>query len=377
MKNFFLKTLFTTIFIAFAGIIYGQIQTSPLNSVSIHPFGTTFDPLNQFASIGESGAIAGPVGPSKCDLYGFRAQLDIKSAVNIGMQIFVNQPPLGLPKAFPVITTNTDLGLGILEQNSLPSTFNLGCGNLLAVFKQSTTNNNVLTLFGGITATSGVFGTSDRNLKRNIQPITNALEIVSQLNGYTYEYRRDERPELNLPKGQRYGFVTQEVQKVMPTIVRQGSDVQGKATDYQVMEYDAVIPVLAEAIKMQQVLITDLEKENSALEDRLARLEAIILKDKAPNNKVDNVNNASGVKLGQNSPNPSDMSTTINYTLPENIDNANLVVFDLKGQTMSSQLINTGNGTVELNTNTWAAGVYVYSIVVDGRVLARKKMTVK
>ncbi len=48
------------------------------------------------------------------------------------------------------------------------------------------------------------------------------------MQGYTYEYRTDERPDLNLPRGQRYGFITQEVQEVMPTIVRKGVDLDGK-----------------------------------------------------------------------------------------------------------------------------------------------------
>ena len=138
---------------------------------------------------------------------------------------------------------------------------------------------------------------------------------------------------MNLPQGQRYGFITQEVQKVMPTIVRRSTNLDGESDDFQVMEYDAIVPVLTEAIKLQQGVITglegevtdlegevtdmkgvitDLEKENSALEARLARLEALLLNDGASRGNGNALDVSNGVVLDQNSPNPTDGSTAIN-----------------------------------------------------------------
>lgn len=251
---------------------------------------------------------------------------------------------------------------------------------MLAFWGRSPSSNNVLTILGSATALGGSFGPSDRTLKRNIAPTHNALEIVSQLKGYTYEYRTDERPELNLPKGRRYGFITQEVQAVMPSIVRQADDINGKPADFQVMEYDAIVPVLAEAISLQQEeiqtqknVITKLEEQNSLLE---ARLEVLVLGEKARSEQTE-LPNASGIELGQNRPNPTDGNTAIKYTLPKDMINAIWVVYDLNGREISSQIINDQSGIIELNTNAWAPGAYVYSIVLDGRALARKKMLVK
>lgn len=370
--------LCATAMISFAGAAYAQIQTTPLNNYAINPFGTNFSPIGKFASMGESGATIGPT-PTGCDLYGFRAQTNPNTAINIGLQSYTFGPA-NTPATAPAIVTNTNNALFFIEENNLSTTFNFGCGNLLAVYKQSATNNNVATFFGAITANGGVTGPSDRTLKRNIQPIENALEIVSKLNGYTYEYRRDERPELNLPKGQRYGFITQEVQEVMPTIVRQSSDIQGNPADFQVMEYDAIIPVLAEAIKIQQTTIEDLEKENKTLEARLERLEALILKNQptpndASSSQLNSINNS--IQLEQNRPNPTPGLTVIDYTLPKDITKASLVVVDLNGKEISNQLINAGTGSVELSTRSWISGTYIYSIVVDGRTLASKKMIVQ
>jgi hypothetical protein len=296
-------------------------------------------------------------------------------AINMGIHSYFI--PTGDSVNMPIILTNTNRPLGFVEENSLPATFNFGCGNLLGNFKQSSTSNNVLTIYGSATASGGTWTTSDRTLKQNIQPIENALEIVSQLKGYTYEYRRKERPDLNLPQGTRYGFITQEVQEVMPTVVRQADDIMGNPTNFQVMEYDAIIPVLAEAINSQQAIITDLEQKNEDLEARLARLEALILKNNAPNNSsASTLINPSNIQLSQNRPNPSTGSTTIDYTIPAEMNNARLVVFDLNGKELSNQEIPAGQGTVKINTSRLTTGAYIYAVVVDGRSLARKKMIV-
>ncbi len=263
---------------------------------------SSFNFLGKFASIGESGGVFGQT-VTGCDLYGFRAQLEPDIAINMGIQVQDNN---GRKLLLPIISTSTDRGLGIAEQNNINGPNALGCGNIIAFFKQDGTGN-VLTVFGSATAIGGTFTSSDRNLKRNIQPIANALDIVSQLNGYTYEYRSDERPDLNLPRGQRYGFVTQEVQKIMPTIVRKSTAISGDEADFQVMEYDAIIPVLTEAIKLQQTTITTLEEQNQALEARLARLEALMLKNEdanssMPQGAVGVLQGSAGVELGQNRP---------------------------------------------------------------------------
>ncbi len=44
---------------------------------------------------------------------------------------------------------------------------------------------------------------------------------------------------------------------------------------------------------------------------------------------------------------------------------------------MSRQTLEVGTGTTQINTSKWTAGVYVYTIEVDGRTLARKKMVVQ
>ncbi len=119
---------------------------------------------------------------------------------------------------------------------------------------------------------------SDEKLKKNIQPLNNALEKISLLKPATYYYRTSEFKSMNLDKGKQIGFVAQDLEKVFPELV---STVyhpknQGKTTEfesYKAINYIGLIPVLTEAIQEQQQTISRLEKETNMLLNRLQEIE--------------------------------------------------------------------------------------------------------
>ncbi|MBI2844639.1 MAG: tail fiber domain-containing protein [Armatimonadetes bacterium] len=96
--------------------------------------------------------------------------------------------------------------------------------------------------------------TSDGRYKKDIQPIPDALETVTKLQGVTYDWRAEEFPERNFPEGRHIGFIGQEVEKVLPEAV--SKDNKG----FRSVSYDSIIPVLVEAIKEQQREIDELKK---------------------------------------------------------------------------------------------------------------------
>ncbi|MDR1183115.1 MAG: T9SS type A sorting domain-containing protein, partial [Bacteroidales bacterium] len=74
-------------------------------------------------------------------------------------------------------------------------------------------------------------------------------------------------------------------------------------------------------------------------------------------------------------PNPANSSTRINYSIPE----AGEVIFhvhSVSGQLLYSQTIETVSGkqSIELNTSTFAAGIYFYSIEYKGQRLVKRMM---
>jgi len=91
---------------------------------------------------------------------------------------------------------------------------------------------------------------SDIRLKENIEIIPNALHKVSQLNGYTFNYK--DKPEVHAT-----GLIAQEVEKVLPGVVY---DVESDGESYKALRYGNTVGLLVEAIKELQDRIIALEK---------------------------------------------------------------------------------------------------------------------
>ena len=98
--------------------------------------------------------------------------------------------------------------------------------------------------------------TSDIRLKTNIEPINNALEKVSGLNGFTYNHN-EIAGELGLDTKQRYaGVSAQELQDVLPEAVKKSP----ASDEYLTVQYEKVVPLLIEAIKELKSEIEELKK---------------------------------------------------------------------------------------------------------------------
>jgi hypothetical protein len=74
--------------------------------------------------------------------------------------------------------------------------------------------------------------------------------------------------------------------------------------------------------------------------------------------------------LYQNTPNPAGDQTTIGYFLSEGTTNAEMVFFDMYGKEIKRvALENSGNATLDVNTKDLDAGIYTYSLIVNGIVV--------
>jgi hypothetical protein len=103
--------------------------------------------------------------------------------------------------------------------------------------------NGNATLLGTLTESS------DARLKKNIVPVKNALQKLTQLNGYDY-YWKDEHADPSM----QTGVLAQEVQKLFPQLVKE--DTKGMMS----VNYSGLIPVMIESIKEQQQQIDELKK---------------------------------------------------------------------------------------------------------------------
>ena len=97
---------------------------------------------------------------------------------------------------------------------------------------------------------------SDIRLKKNFTKIDNGLDIISKLEGHTFNWKKGE-DRLSA------GFKAQEVEKILPHLVDE-KRLPLKSNDdkeYKSLRYEEVIPYLVEAIKEQQVQIDELKNK--------------------------------------------------------------------------------------------------------------------
>jgi len=96
---------------------------------------------------------------------------------------------------------------------------------------------------------------SDERLKHDIEPISDALSKVNQLNGCTFTYNADGKKSA--------GLIAQDVEKVLPSAVTE-STLPLKVDDgkeYKVLQYDQTIGLLVEAIKELTLKVEELENK--------------------------------------------------------------------------------------------------------------------
>jgi len=98
---------------------------------------------------------------------------------------------------------------------------------------------------------------SDRRLKKDIQPIENALWKVNQINGCTFTYLKDDRKSA--------GLIAQDLEKVLPSAVIEDKPVfHGEEGEtYKTVQYDQVIGLLVEAIKELNAKVEGLKNGSS------------------------------------------------------------------------------------------------------------------
>jgi hypothetical protein len=150
------------------------------------------------------------------------------------------------------ITNSTAIGGG--ASVSASNTIQLGNDFISSVSTKGTVYSN------------GAALTSDQRLKTNINSISGGLFTVMQLNPVHY-FKKNTIESKDYSKEEN-GFIAQEIKKVLPFIVNEGSDKEKLLS----VDYNSLIPVLTKAIQEQQEIIKNLQKENSTNTEVIKKL---------------------------------------------------------------------------------------------------------
>jgi len=108
---------------------------------------------------------------------------------------------------------------------------------------------------------------------------------------------------------------------------------------------------------------------NESIASETVTIEVVDVED----NELENV-----TKLNGNYPNPFNGSTTISFNLSDNVEDAELEIYNLKGQKIqtfsSQQIINSSSQQIIWDAEGFASGIYFAKLMVDGKVINTKKM---
>ena len=99
------------------------------------------------------------------------------------------------------------------------------------------------------------FGSSDKRLKDNIQPISEPLYKLSKVGGYTFDWNDKQ----DTYEGNDVGVVAQEIEEILPQLVTT------RDTGYKAVKYEKIVPLLIESIKELNKKVEDIEKNCDCL----------------------------------------------------------------------------------------------------------------
>jgi len=112
-----------------------------------------------------------------------------------------------------------------------------------------------LTIYGDVVA----FGSSDKRLKDNIQPIENALEKLDKIGGYTFDW--NDQVDVHGHEGGDIGVIAQEIEEVLP------ETVTTRDNGYKAVKYEKLVAFLIQVDKEQQEIIKDQQRQIDELRE--------------------------------------------------------------------------------------------------------------
>lgn len=156
-----------------------------------------------------------------------------------------------------------------------------------------------------------------------------------------------------------YGLLAQEVKELYPELVHE--DAAGVMS----INYTELIPLLIQAVQ-------DLSEQVSALSNS----SNASARKQAPKQQASNAETIAAT-LHQNTPNPFTEETVISYIVPTEAQQASIFIYNMLGEQVSKYDVSAfGEGNITISANELYAGTFLYSLVVDGKLIDTKQMII-
>jgi hypothetical protein len=276
----------------------------------------------------------------------------------------------------------------------------------IGAFAQVTASNKIRLGDANLTiceiAAAAVYTGSDGRFKTNLnEEDVKGLDFIKRLRPVVYNFDTKKFTEFtskNLPDTikikyvdrdfsvstaiRHSGFIAQEVEKAAQESGYNFDAIHKPESDkdnYSLAYSQFVVP-LVKAVQEQQAMIEEQKIKNDQLQQQLEEQKQLItdLQNKTSSATGLNQNTEiSGFTMSQNEPNPFTHETVIKYNLPQATGSAYMAVYDLSGKQITKfALDQKGASFIMITSEKLAAGIYIYSIVADGKVMDSKKMIV-
>lgn len=250
---------------------------------------------------------------------------------------------------------------------------NAGCYNTTSSSNGSYPTGNYAGYFDGdVYITGSILPPSDKKLKENINSIENVMDRLSKVNIYSYTFKQN--TGLSLPRGKKYGVLSQELEQHFPELVKDATILKhSDSKSYRnfetvkSVEYMGFIPLLIQSVKELNEKITALDPTQTTtalatLKEQIAALERN-MQTAAIDNQVDVANYINAY------PNPSSQSMTIDI---KNVScrNCVLMITDLSGKLIKQINLENNSQQIILQAADYAKGIYQCNLVAEGKVLS-------
>jgi|688.fasta_scaffold31542_4 hypothetical protein len=163
-------------------------------------------------------------------------------------------------------------GVGSGQAARITSTGNLN------IYSNNTAGTGTIGVYGTLATTGAITATgnitayfSDERLKKDLEPIENALSKIDSLRAVTYYQNEIADSYLKPNTEKQVGVIAQDIQKILPEAVKPApfdviTDKDGNKTslsgeNYLTVQYEKIVPLLIAAIQELTDKVNDLEEQ--------------------------------------------------------------------------------------------------------------------
>jgi len=268
--------------------------------------------------------------------------------------------------------------------------------------------------------------TSDGRAKKNVQSNVPGLDFINRLQPVTYNLDLDALDELQKPDDPKInafrdslrmavspeekaatararadkekevysGFVAQDVEKAALSLGYNfnGVDAPKNGKGSYGLRYAEFVVPLVKAVQELSAKNDAKDATISSLQEQINELTGLVNKLLGKNTTEPSIlrsensgASATGLtelvadvpaSLEQNVPNPFNHATVVHYTLPETCTSAKILITNTAGKAIQQLPLSVSGGhdNITIKAGLLQAGVYLYSLICDGKVVDTKRM---